>query len=93
MRVVKSPLTFPQNQRNMVPGYTIKFALVTLRLVAEILDAVDVFERAEGAAESAVDDSNNRLAQNLVAELHPTVLFRILSSPREEVPMLRIDVM
>ena len=26
----------------MVPGYTIKFALVTLRLVAEILDAVDL---------------------------------------------------
>ena len=42
MRVVKSPLTFPQNQRKMVPGYPIKFALVTLRLVAEILDAVDL---------------------------------------------------
>ena len=42
MRVVKSPLTFLQKQRKMVPGNPIEFPHVTLRLVAEILDAVDL---------------------------------------------------
>ena len=42
MRVVKSPLTFLQKQRKMVPGNPVEFPQVTLRLVPEILDAVDV---------------------------------------------------
>ena len=42
MRVVKSPLTFLQKQRKMVPGSPIEFTHVALRLVAKILDAVDL---------------------------------------------------
>ena len=42
MRVVKSPLTFLQIQRKMVPGKPIEFPHVTLRLVVEFLDAVDL---------------------------------------------------
>ena len=41
-RVVKTPLTFLQKQREMVLGNPIEFPHVTLRLVPEILNAVDV---------------------------------------------------